>query len=213
VTSYLGVSISDPSFTSLTVSGNSTLTGTVSGAGFTSSIQTVIQSNTPAIRYLPLTEVHADNGLPLLTATAAGTLPGIARTAGTSLYLTGVATSGAGSVTTKMLWEFVLPTTYVAGAAIPVYVNCVVPIATDVTAASTTMTVNAYAEGTTGLETSLSVSAAQQIPLTTSNTLTFSVTGSGLVPGRRVALELTALVTTITGGASSVQVGSVGYSA
>ncbi len=110
-----------------------------------------------------------------------------------------------------MIWELDLPGTYVAAAAIPVKVNCVVPTATDVTAASTTMTVAAYSVSVLGVETALTVSAAQDIPLTTAATLTFSITGAGLVPGSRIVLELTALVTTTTGGASSMQVNSVGF--
>jgi hypothetical protein len=157
-------------------------------------------SNAP--KYLAMTDVLTDAGLPLATATASGTTPGIARTAGTSQYLTGVATSGAQTVTTKMLWNFDISASYVAGATIPVVVQCVVPTATDVTASTTTMTVAAY-----------SVSAAQQIPITTAAALTFSVTGTGLVGGQRMALELTMAVTTISGGASNGQVLSVSYQA
>ena len=210
--SNLGDTVS-PIVKNLTVNQNTTLNGTVSGTGFTAAVQAIIESDAPALRNLALTDVKTDAGVPMVTATAATTLPGISRTAGTSMYLTGVATSGTTPATTKMLWEFNLPSTYVAGAAIPVKVNCVVPVATDVTAGSTTMTVAAYSESSSGVETALTVSAAQQIPLTTAGTLTFSVTGTGLTPGARVALELNALVTTTTGGASSMQVNSVGYTA
>lgn len=172
------------------------------------------QALIPPVRYLNLTDCHGDTGLPLLTATAATTIPGIARTAGTSLNLTGVATSGATPATTKMLWEITLPDSYVTGAAIPVYVNCVVPTALDITAASTTMTVAMYTESALGVEAALTVSAAQQIPITTAGTLTFTVTPStGMAAGQRVALELTMLVTTTSGGASTGQVNSVAYSA
>ena len=170
-----------------------------------------IASNSP--KYLAMTDVLTDAGLSLATATASGTTPGIARTAGTSQYLTGVATSGAQTVTTKMLWNFNIPASYVAGAAIPVVVQCVVPTALDVTASTTTMTVAAYSVSPTGVETSLTVSAAQQIPITTAAALTFSVTGTGLVGGQRMALELTMAVTTISGGASNGQVLSVSYQA
>jgi hypothetical protein len=182
--------------------------GLISGAGFTAGIQ----STAPSVRYLGLTDVKTSTGLPMVTATAATTLPGIARSAGSSMYLTGVATNGATPATTKMFWEFNLPTTYVPGANIPVLINCVVPIATNVTAASTTMTVAAYTE-VDGVETALTVSAAQQMALTTASTLTFTVTGTNLTPGSHISLELTSLVTTTAGGASSVRVNSVGFSA
>jgi hypothetical protein len=164
-----------------------------------------------ALKYLAMTDVLTDAGLPLATVTASGTTPGIARTAGTSQYLTGVATSGAQTVTTKMLWNFNISASYVAGATIPVVVQCVVPTATDVTASTTTMTVAAYSVSPAGVETSLTVSAAQQIPITTAAALTFSVTGTGLVGGQRMALELTMAVTTIAGGASNGEVLSVSY--
>ena len=170
-----------------------------------------IASNAP--KYLAMTDVLTDAGLPLATATASGTTPGIARTAGTSQYLTGVATSGAQTVTTKMLWNFNIPASYVAGATIPVVVQCVVPTATDVTASTTTMTVAAYSVSPAGVETSLTVSAAQQIPITTAAPLTFSVTGTGLVGWQRMALDLTMAVTTIAGGASNGEVLSVSYQA
>jgi hypothetical protein len=168
----------------------------------------------PPTRYLPLTDVKTDAGLPLATGTAATTLPGIARTAGTSMYLTGVATSGATPATTKMLWEFNLPTTYVAGANVSVIIETVVPTATDVTAASTTTTVAAYLESAAGVETGLTVSAAQQTPITTAAALTFVITGTAaMVPGARMAIEVTSLVTTTSGGASSMELLSIGYTA
>ncbi len=180
----------------------------ISGAGFTAGIQ----STAPAVRHLPLTTVKTITGLPMITATAATTLPGIARSAGTSMYLTGLATVDTTPATTNMMWEFIMPDTYVPAANVPVTVNCVVPTATFVTAASTTMTVTAYKE-VNGVETALTVSAAQQIPLTTAATLTFTVTGTTLVPGSRIVLQLVALVTTTAGGASSMRVNSVGFSA
>ncbi len=198
---------------SLNNAGTSVLTGTVSGAGFNASVLSQIQGAAPAVRYLPITDVHSITGLPLLTATAATTLPGIARTAGTSAYLTGVATADTTPATTAMMWELDLPDTYVAASNIPVLINCVVPVATFVTAASTTMTVAAYSVSAAGVETALTVSAAQQIALTTASTLTFTITGTPLVRGSRIVLSLTALVTTTAGGASSVRVNSVGYTA
>lgn len=186
-----------------------TVLNSINGAGFTSALQ----ASAPAVRYLPLTDVHSITGLPLLTATAATTLPGISRTGGTSLFLTGVATAGATPATTNMMWEFDLPDTYVSGADIPVLINCVVPVATNITAASTTMTVAANTVSPAGVEVALTVSAAQQMAITTASTLTFTVTGNGLVAGQRISLVLTALVTTTSGGASTVRVNSVGLTA
>lgn len=210
--SNIGDTVS-PVVRDLTVNSTTILTGAVSGAGFSSSVLGIAKTNAPTVRYLQLTDVHVDSGLPLLTATAATTLPGIARTSGTSLYLTGVATAGATPATTNMIWEFDVPDTYTAGADIPVLINCVVPVATNITAASTTMTVAAYSVSSLGVETALTVSAAQQMAITTASTLTFTVTGTTLVVGSRIVLKLTALVTTTSGGASSVRVNSVGFTA
>jgi hypothetical protein len=137
--------------------------------------------------------------------TPSGTV-GITRVAGTSMALTGEATSSSAK-TDKALFEFNLPTTYQAGANIPVTVNCVATGGT-ITAASTTMTAAAYTE-VNGVETALTVSAAQQIPATAGN-LVFTITGTGLTPGAHVAIELTMLVTT-SAGAGTGTINAVSY--
>lgn len=149
-----------------------------------------------AVRYLALTDGKSDASVPMTAAagTPTGTV-GVSRTAGTSLALTGETTSSSAK-TDKVLWEFNLPDSYVAGANIPVVVNCVATGGT-ITAGSTTMTVAAYSE-VNGVETALTVSAAQQIPAVKTD-LTFTVTGTPLVAGERIVLELTMLVTTSAG--------------
>jgi hypothetical protein len=137
--------------------------------------------------------------------TPAGTV-GVTRVAGTSLVLTGEATS-ASAKTDKALWEINLPDSYKPGANISVAVNCLASGGT-ITAASTTMTVAAYTE-TNGVETALAVTAAQQIPSTATN-LTFTITGTGLVPGQHLALEAVMLVTT-SAGAGTGQINGVSY--
>lgn len=151
----------------------------------------------PQTRNLALTDAKADSGIPL-TATA-GTptgAVGVSRTAGTSLQLVGEATS-ASAKTDKAFWEFDLPSTYVAGSNIPVIVNAIVTGSGTLTAASTTITVAAYTE-TGGVETALTVSAAQQFDKT-GEVLTFAITGTGLTPYQHVALEITMLVTSASG--------------
>jgi hypothetical protein len=60
------------------------------------------------------------------------------------------------------------------------------------------MTVAAYTE-VNGVETAISgITAAQQIPATAGN-LTFTIPGTGLVPGSHVAVELVMLVTSASG--------------
>jgi hypothetical protein len=156
----------------------------------------------PQTRYLSLTDAKADSGIPLTAAagTPAGAV-GISRTAGTSLQLVGEATSSSAK-TDKAFFEFNLPSTYVAGAAIPVVVNAIVTGSGTLTGASTTITVAAYTE-TNGVEAALTVSAAQQFDKT-GETLTFTVTGTGLAPGQHVAVEITMLVTSASGANTGV---------
>lgn len=168
----------------------------------------------PFTRYLKLTDGKSDAGVPMTAAagTPSGTV-GVARTAGSVLNLFGETTSGAQTVTDKVIFEFSLPDSYNSGTNIPVVVNCVVATATDVTAATTTMTAAFYTESELGVEASKTITAAQRIPLTTAGDLTFTVTGTGLTAGQRVVLELTMAVTTTSGGASFGQINSVGYQA
>jgi len=162
----------------------------------------------PLTRYLPLIDGHSDLGVPMTAAagTPSGTV-GVSRTAGTSLVLTGETTSSSAK-TNKVIFEFNLPTTYIAGANIPVIVNANYAGGGTVTAASTTITAQLYTE-TNGVEAAVTTSAAQQFTLTAAN-YTFTVTGTGLVPGQHVMLELVMLVTTSAGGATG-QINSVAF--
>lgn len=159
-------------------------------------------------RYLPLIDGRSDVGLVMTgsAGTPTGAL-GIARTAGTSLDLVGEATSSSAK-TNKVIWEFDLPATYVPGANVPVIVNANYTGSGTVTAVSTTMTAQLYTE-TNGVEAAVTTSAAQQITGTAAN-YTFSVTGTNLVPGQHVMLELVMLVTT-SAGAATGQINSVAY--
>lgn len=152
----------------------------------------------PLARPLPLTNGKSDLGVPMTAAAGTPTgAVGVSRTAGTSLTLVGEATSSSAK-TDKVIFEFNVPDTYIAGTLIPVTVNASVSGSGTLTAASTTMTLAAYSE-TDGVETALTVSAAQQIVAAGSN-LVFSVTPiAAVAPGRRIVLELTMLVTSASG--------------
>ena len=154
-------------------------------------------------RFQALTDGHSDLGVPLTAAagTPSGAV-GVSRTAGTSLQLAGEATSGAAAKTNKVIFETNLAATYIPAANIPVVVNCNTS-GTVITAATTTMTVAVYTE-VAGVETLLTVSAAQQIPATATN-LTFTVTGvAGMVPGTHIVVELVMLVTTSSGAGTGL---------
>ena len=162
-------------------------------------------------RYLSLTNAKDDTGIPLtaVAGTPTGAV-GIARTAGTSLTLVGEATSSSAK-TNKALFEFNLPDSYVPGKDIAVVVNAFAAGTGTLTTLSTTMTVAAYSE-TNGVEAALSVSAAVLIPKTTAADLAFTITGTGLVPGQHIALELTMLITTAS-GANTGTINSISFQA
>lgn len=160
------------------------------------------------VRYLALTSAKGPTGIPLTAAAGTPTSAvGISRSAGASLKLVGEATSGDAK-TDKAFFEFDLADSYVAGANIPVIVNCNYSGGGTITGASTTMTVAAYTE-VNGVETALTVSAAQLMPAAAGN-LTFTVTGTGLTPGAHVAIELVMLVTSAS-GANTGNINSVAY--
>ncbi len=190
------------------VTGGTLYTTVVKAAGQQGTVQGVASQFVPTtigggyVRYLELTNGKSDLGVPMTAAagTPAGT-PAITRVAGTSMVLTGEATSGAAAKTDKVIFEFNLPTTYVAGTNVPIIVNCNTS-GSVITAGSTTMTPTLYTE-TNGVEAAVTTSAAQQIPATATN-LTFSVTGTSLVPGQHVLIELVMLVTTASGAGTGL---------
>lgn len=165
-----------------------------------------LQGFSPPARQLKITDAKSDAGV-ALTASATGGAMGVSRTAGTSLALVGEATSSSAK-TDKAIWEIILPETYQPGAAVLVDVNCLATGGT-ITAGSTTMTVAAYTE-LNGVETALTVSAAQQIPAVATD-LIFTITASAaMLVGSRIVLELVMLVTTSV-GAGTGQVNSVTF--
>lgn len=112
------------------------------------------------------------------------------------MYVVGETTS-ASAVTDTGIWELVLPDTYVVGNNVPVTINASVTGAGTLTAASTTIKLDAYTE-INGVETPLTVSATQQIVAAGSN-LVFTITGTGLTPGAHILLEVTMTVTSASG--------------
>lgn len=162
-------------------------------------------------RFFALTDGHSDLGVPMTAAagTPSGTV-GISRTAGTSLYLAGETTSSSAK-TDKVIFESNLGSTYIAAANLPVIVNANYTGSGTPTAATTTITVTAYTE-IAGVETALTVSAAQQFTGTATN-YTFIVTGaaSGLVYGSHIVVEVVMLVTNASGG-NTGQINSVALS-
>jgi hypothetical protein len=164
---------------------------------------------TSPTRYLKLSDGKSDLGVPMTAAagTPSGTV-GISRTAGSSMVLVGEATS-ASAKTDKVIFEFTIPDTYIAGTSIPLLINANYTGGGTVTAASTTLTPTAYTESAAGVESAVTTSAAQQFTGTAA-TYTFTITGTSLVPGQRMVVEIVMLVTT-SAGAATGQINSVAF--
>lgn len=167
-----------------------------------------LQAASGGAHRLQLTDALTDAGIGVGATATAGAV-GISRTAGTSMTLVGEVTS-SNAKTDKVVFAIALPSTYVSGASFPVAVNCLAAGTGTLTAVSTTMTLAAYSE-LNGVETALSVSAAQQIP-TTATTLTFTVTGTGLSSSVQILLEFVMLITTAS-GANTGTINAVSYTA
>lgn len=159
-----------------------------------------------SVRFLALTNAKSDAGVALTASASAGAM-GVARTAGTNLDLVGEATSG-NAKTDKAMFELNVADSYVTGQAIPITVNANYTGSGTVTAASTTITVNAYTE-VNGVETAIAgITAAQQFTGTATNYV-FTIPGAaGLTPGAHIVVEIVMLVTT-SANAAIGQINSV----
>lgn len=174
-------------------------------------------SAVPAARQLRLSEGKSDLGVPMTAAagTPTGTL-GISRTAGTSLVLVGEATSSSAK-TDKVMFETVLPDTYIAGAAITIAADANYTTTGTVTAASTTLNMAMYAESVAGVEAAVTVTGGAQQFTASAASYSWTVSAvnaaaASLVAGMRVVFELTMLVTT-SAGAATGQLNSLSFTA
>ena len=159
-------------------------------------------------RNLSLTDARFDSGITGAASGASGTGFNIARTAGTSYSLTGVATSSS-AVTTKVMWETNVASTYASGTAIPVVVNANYTGSGTITGASTTLTVAAYTE-IGGVETALTGITAAQPFTGTAAAYTFNIPSTaGLAAGQHITIEVTMLVTSAS-GANTGQINGIG---
>lgn len=195
---------------SLTLSSNSLAQGGTVQLETSNRIPGTIQLKAAqsSLHLLQLSEAVSDAGV-ALTATPGSGAMGISRTAGTSFTLLGEVTS-SNAKTDKAVWFVTMPPTYVPGNSFTVSVNASVAGSGTLTAASTTITCAVYTE-VAGVETLLTVSAAQQM-VAAGSTLVFTVTGTGVTNGSQMAIELVMLVTT-SSGANTGTINSVGYTA
>lgn len=159
-------------------------------------------------RWLSLSDARFDSGIVGAASGASAPNFNISRTAGTSYDLSGVATSSS-AVTTKFLFETNVASTYVSGTAIPVTVNANYTGTGTITAASTTLTLNAYTE-VGGVETAITgITAAQDFTGTAANYVFNIPSSAGLSAGQHIAIEVVMLVTSAS-GANTGQLNAVG---
>jgi hypothetical protein len=154
---------------------------------------------------LPLLNARNTTGAALGASATSGAM-GYSITLGTSAALVGEATSSSAK-TDVCLFEYILPSSYVAGTNPQLVVNTNYTGSGTVTAVSTTMTPTVYAEVDAGTQGANICSTAQQIGSSAAD-LTFTLTGTGLTAGQRLMLELSMLVTT-SAGAATGQVNSI----
>ena len=187
------------SVSSVAVPGGTLYLASVDNGQFAGENPAVVFVATTAVtptRYMRLNDAASDAGL-VFTGTPGSGAFGVARTAGTSYQLQGETTS-SNAKTDKALFELSLPDSYVAGANVPVLVNVATTGAGTLTTASTTITVVAYTESAAGVEAALVVTAAQQFS-GAAQTLTFTITGTSLVPAQHIVIEVVMLVTSSSG--------------
>lgn len=155
---------------------------------------------------LSLGDAKLPTGAPCAAAAAAGVF-GYSVTLGTSYFLVGEATS-SNAKTDICLFEFVLPANYKSGSNLTLTVNTNYTGGGTVTAASCTIAAAAYLQSDAGTQGStLIATAAQQIAATAAD-YAFVITGTGLIPGQKLILKLTELVTSAS-GANTGQINSV----
>lgn len=153
-----------------------------------------------------LAKFKAITGAALAAAATSGAL-GYSVTLGTSYALVGEATSSSAKTDTAMV-EVVLPQNYVDGQNVTLKVNSNYTGSGTVTAASCSVTAAAYAITDAGVSGSNLIATAAQLITGTATDLTFAITGTNLVPGSRLLIELSLLVTTAS-GANTGQINSV----
>lgn len=169
----------------------------------------VAQNNTTTglfVTPVSTTAMRTAAGL-MMTGSASGTNFGLTYTPGTGTYLVGTATS-SGSTSDVTAFDVVLPPNYVAGTNITVKAACYYTTSSG-TASVETMTLAAYLNNVTaGTQGSNVVTtAAQSCPVTTAAQQTFTIPGTGLVPGSYLTLTLTANVTNSSGASTEYLTG------
>lgn len=156
---------------------------------------------------LPLLGFHATTGA-ALGASATGGAFGYSITLGTSFALIGE-TSNNSSKTDDALFEFVLPSWYVAGQNLTVTVNAAISTAGSPTYTTKTVQIKAYRTVNAGTQAAdIGPGTATAITVAGAD-VTFAITGTTLNPGDRIVFELEGILHDSAGVACNILVNSV----
>lgn len=157
---------------------------------------------------LPLCQALTIAGVPLTATAISNGAMGVSVTLGTGINLYGYAANST-TMTNTCLFEFDLPTTYVAGQNINVVVDSQYVIGGG-TIGTHTIAAAAYVVGAAGTMSASSIIAtAAQAVGSTAGQATFVITGTTCTPGGHMLLELTMVIQDTAGSAVNGQVNSV----
>jgi hypothetical protein len=180
---------------------------------FTANLQGQVGANgmpqAVAAGNLPLASAKAITGA-ALPATAASNAFGYSVTLGTSMFLiTEVANNS--TATDNCMFEYIVPASYLAGSNLTLAVNASITIGSG-TLTVQTLTPHAYLMNAAGANTmGANIASAGQNIVNGGSTLLFTITGTNLVPGSRLLIELTTVLTetsthAVTGNINSVAI-------
>jgi hypothetical protein len=141
------------------------------------------------------------NGSALAASASSGEF-GNSITLGTSQYLVGEAAEG-NTKTDNAIFEYVLPQSYNEGANITVTVDA--NYSGSGTAGTKTIGAAAYLNSNTGTQGSNLIATAAQTDTTSAADYAFTITGTGLVPGNKLTIEVTAIMQETGGSATLTQ--------
>lgn len=173
------------------------------------SIPTLTIELVPEPVYLPLFSARSDNGTVLDAAGATGNFK-VVGTVGTSLYLQGQDAQN-NTKTDAAVYEFTLPSTYVAGVSPTLIVNAHYAVVSGAgTAGTKTIDAFAYEIASAGTAGSDLVTTSVQTLTTSAADYSFVITGTGLKAGERLQIRLLgAIQETANGGAFATRINSV----
>ena len=155
---------------------------------------------------LSLTETYTSAGVAITATPGSGTF-GISLTAGTSLAIVTQAANST-TVTATALWEYTLPSTYVAGTNITVKVNTNYTLGGG-TVGTHTLAMAAYLCADAGTMGSTIIATSAQTVAAAAGDTTFTITGTTLTSGARIVMTGVLVIQDTAGSNITAQINSV----